>query len=138
MDFNGVFTGKLHSDHRTPLCGLSDDFLNSKFWHQIWKLFVTSQCSSRLPPKNVESLKQQSCQVSCHLENSSRLCDLCGRKNNYFWPSWTSALKNLFNVWLSVRCKILYYAFAKHFRITLLGGILIAKTVKDRIKLWIF
>ena len=40
------------------------------------------------PPKNVESLKQQSCQVSCHLENSSRLCDLCGRKNTYFWPSW--------------------------------------------------
>ena len=34
----------------------------------------------KLPPKNVVSLKQQSCQVSCHLENSSRLCDLWGRK----------------------------------------------------------
>ena len=92
MAFNGVFTGKLHYDHRTPLCGFSDDFRNSKFWHQMWKLLVTSQCPSRLsnwlPPKNVASLKQQSCQVSCHLENSSRLCDLCGRKNTYFWPSW--------------------------------------------------
>ena len=48
MDFNGVFTGKLHSDHRTPPCGFSDDFLHSKFWHQIWELFVTSQCQSRL------------------------------------------------------------------------------------------
>ena len=48
MDFNGVFTGKLHSDHRTPLFGFSDDFLNSKFWNQIWKLFVTSQCPSRM------------------------------------------------------------------------------------------
>ena len=48
MDFNGVFTGKLHSDHRTPLCVFFDDFFNSKFWHQIWKLFVTSQCPSRL------------------------------------------------------------------------------------------
>ena len=42
----------------------------------------------KLPPKNVESLKLQSCQVSCHLENSSRLCDPSGRKNTYFWPSW--------------------------------------------------
>ena len=29
---NSSFTGKLHSDHRTPLCAFSDDFINSKFW----------------------------------------------------------------------------------------------------------
>ena len=41
--------------------------------------------------------KQQSCQVSCHLENSSRLCDLCGTKNTYFWPSWMFLLKTPFS-----------------------------------------
>ena len=50
MDFNGVFTGKLHSDHRTPLCGFSDDFLNSKFGtkfgNYLWHHNVNQDCQT--------------------------------------------------------------------------------------------
>ena len=68
----------------------------------------------KLPPKKVESLKQQSCQVSCHLENSSRLCDLCGRKKHLFLralsASWPGSISK--NVSLRVACNLAkFHAF---------------------------
>jgi len=50
MDFNGVFTGKLHSDHRTPLCGFLTIFLilnfGTKFGNYLWRHNVNQDCHS--------------------------------------------------------------------------------------------
>ena len=55
----------------------------TKFGNYLWRHNVNQIV--KLPPKNVETVKQLSSQVSCHSKNCSSLCDLCGRKN---WPSW--------------------------------------------------
>ena len=86
-----MFTGKLLSDRRTRLCRFSNDFLNSKFFVPNLETIcdVTMSIKTvKLSRINVESLKRLPCQVSCHSDNSSYLCEPCETKNTHFWPSW--------------------------------------------------
>ena len=85
---NSSFTGKLHSDHRTPLCAFSDDFINSKFWQPNLETIGGVTMSLKTGTKKMKNISSNNPAKFHAIWKILHVpANYVGEKNTYFWPS---------------------------------------------------